>query len=117
MRPLPDSTRERSGYKGRIKYRIEYAKHRMMKHPIAHRRFMNMAHLGVTNIEAAIRTMFISTSKEFMSQAKDIFFNTRFKFCNINLASLVFFERIPRGKKILRRDYVLKYIIINPHMI
>lgn len=82
--------------------------HRVVHHPVPHRRFMNHPMLGIENMKAMIRTVMVCNGNEVIVQSKDIIFKMAFKNLYIGTLTLSPAELSPGRKKCRHLNHFIK---------
>lgn len=80
----------------------------MVNNPISHRRFVDVSHLWVADIETKVRSVFVFLFFQISVQLKDVWFKVEFKLRYITLVAFTFLKLLPRQKKILGRNNLIK---------
>ena len=99
---------ERGRDKGRLKNRIEYSKNGMVQNAVPHRRLVDVTQFWITDIKAAVRPVSIGVAEEVTPQVENVLLKPKLKRNNIIFAAFATLELIPRKKKVLRGDNLIK---------
>ncbi|MDO8521341.1 MAG: hypothetical protein Q7S52_04455 [bacterium] len=105
VRPLANTARKRSCYKGGLKYRIEDAKKSMVQDAIAYGGLVNPSQFGVMDPKPPIWAMAIRATLQISIKIENILLEIDLKLRDIGLIALVGFKNIPCAKKVLYRNY------------
>ena len=82
----------------------------MMKQTVAYARFVYIARLGVADSEMFVPAVAIGTRNEILVESNDIVHQVSCEFLHILSLPLFFYELLPRGEQIFKRD---DSVIIN----
>ena len=80
----------------------------MVQNTVPYRRLVNVAQFWIADIKTAVRPVPIGMAEEVTPQVEDVLLKPKLKCNNVVFAAFATLELIPREKKVLRGDNLIK---------
>jgi len=116
VRTLADATGKGIGNKTGLKRRIELLKDGMVQYPVTHSRLVDVAQLGVGNIESGVKAMLVCFISQVAVQLKNMLLHIALEVHHVRFVAFLFLKLIPCPEQVLGRGHALEYSLVRFHI-